>query len=464
MAIDAAPFFCARAGLKNCLTLPQPEQRGRSPPIHQGIAQNGARVFRSYSRFGGDSSVNLDTDLRRLNFTPHLGIRVAVAGWLCFTGLLVAAAQQHSTRNELPDTTDDHVTGQGWWPTKSPASAKGYVGSDSCAECHSTIDSTQSESEMAKAAFRLAGGAAGQPAPGDFKSGSYTYRFISNKALPGYSLEVSSNGQSSSYPISWTMGLGVHGQTYLLDGNGGMYESQASSFTFTHRVGLSPGHKPLEEGPVENALGTPLKAGDAVRCFACHTTASSANSRLNAADAVPGVHCEACHGPGLDHVKAAMASQKVQAREAIFNPASLTPTSSIDFCGACHRTTMDVILHEPEPGAFTIRFQPYRLEESRCWQTTKDARLACTECHNPHAPMVRDAHFYDQKCLSCHSLRKDAKHVFSSGAWTATPKICPKATANCASCHMPKSNVPEMNSPFVDHLIRIVRPGAPVPN
>jgi hypothetical protein len=404
-----------------------------------------------------------------MKFTRFLGIRAALAVWLCFAVLLVAGAQQHSTRNELPDTTADRVTGQGWWPTKSPASTKSYVGSDACAECHSTIESTQSESEMAKAAFRLSGGAAGQPATGDFESGPYTYRFIPNNTLPnnalsGYSLEVTSSGQSISNPIAWTMGVGVHGQTYLLDVNGGFVESQVSSFSFIHGLGLSPGHKPVEEGSLENALGIPLNTSDSLRCFACHTTASSANSRLNAADAVPGVHCEACHGPGLDHLKAAVAGQKAQARLAIFNPASLTPTSSIDFCGACHRTTMDVILHEPEPGAYTIRFQPYRLEESRCWQSTKDARLACTECHDPHAPMVRDAHFYDQKCLSCHSLRKDAKNDVSSGPRTVTPKICPRATANCTSCHMPRSNVSEMNSTFVDHFIRIVRPGEPVPN
>jgi hypothetical protein len=317
---------------------------------------------------------------------------------------------------------------------------------------------------MAKAAFRLSGGEAGQPAPGDFESGPYTYRFIPGKTPPGYSLEVLSKDKSNSYPIAWTMGRGIHGQTYVLNGNGGLYESQVSSFSFTHRVGLSPGHKPAEEGSLENAMGIPLKGSDALRCFACHTTASSANSTLNTADAVPGVHCEACHGPGLDHVEAAVAGQKVQARQAIFNPASLTPTGSIDFCGACHRTTMDVILNEPEPGAYTIRFQPYRLEESRCWQTTKDARLTCTQCHDPHAPMVRDARFYDQKCLSCHSLRRDAGHDASRSAWTAIPKICPKATANCTGCHMPRSNVSEMNSPFVDHFIRIVRPGEPVPN
>lgn len=405
---------------------------------------------------------------------PVSGIRVAAAGWLCLSALLVCLAQQHSPSNELPDATADRVTGQGWWPTKSPASTKGYVGSEVCAQCHAAIASTQSESEMAKAAFRLSGGAAGQPAPGDFQSGSYTYRFIPNSLPPGYSLEVTSGqampsqatagGRSISYPIVWTMGAGVHGQTYLLDDDGGLYESQASSFSFIHGLGLTPGHKPAEEGPLENALGIPLKAGEAVRCFACHTTASSANSKLDAAAAVPGVQCEACHGPGLDHVNAIKAGQIQQARLAILNPATLTPTGSIDFCGACHRTTMDVILNEPEPGAYTIRFQSYRLQESRCWQTTKDARLACTQCHDPHAPMARDSHFYDQKCLSCHSAANSRKHGTSSGAWAATPKICPRAITNCASCHMPRSDVPEMHSTFVDHFIRIVRPGAPVPN
>ena len=387
---------------------------------------------------------------------------MSVVVLLCFAALFVTAAQQKSPPNELPDTTADRITGQGWWPTKSPSSIKGYVGSDACVKCHTDMGAIQPKSEMAKAAYRLSGGAAGEPASGDFVSGSYTYRFIPNSALPGHSLQVTSNGRSISSPIVWTMGAGDHGQTYLLDENGELYEGQASSFSFIHRAALTPGHKTAEEGSLENAIGTPLKGSDALRCFACHTTASSENSKLNTVDAVPGVHCEACHGPGQGHVSAIMAGQIAQARQAIFNPATLTPTSSIDFCGACHRTMMDVVMREPEPGAFTVRFQPYRLEESRCWQTTKDARLACTQCHDPHAPLVRDAQSYDQKCLSCHA--KDAKHGATEIAWTAKPKICPKATTNCITCHMPKTDVPEMHSTFVDHYIRIVRPGRPVPN
>ncbi len=387
-----------------------------------------------------------------------------LAGSLCLPALLVTHAQQHTTRNELPDTTADRITGQGWWPTKSPASTKGYVGSDVCAACHAAIASSQSGTEMARAAFRFSGGAAGQPAGGDFASGSYTYRFIPGDTPPGYSFQVTSNGRSISYPVVWTMGVGVHGQTYLLNRDGRLFESQASSFTFIHSLGLTPGHKPAEEGSLENALGIPLEGSDALRCFACHTTASSANSRLDAANAVPGIQCEACHGPGLDHVNAMKAGQTELGRQAILNPASLSPTSSVDFCGACHRTTMDVVMREPEPGAYTIRFQPYRLQESRCWKATQDARLACTECHDPHAPLVRDAHFYDQKCLSCHSPGKGARRDASGGTRAAAPKVCPKATANCTGCHMPRSNVPEMHSTFVDHFIRIVRPGEPVPN
>jgi hypothetical protein len=392
------------------------------------------------------------------------GLRVSVVVLLSSIALFVTAAQQNSPSNELPDTTADRVTGPGWWPTKSPASTKDYVGRDVCVKCHSQIGATQSESEMAKAAYRLSGGVAGEPASGNFVSGSYTYRFIPSNTLPGNSLEVTSNGRSISSPIVWTMGAGDHGQTYVLDKSDGLYEGHASSFSYIHRVGLTPGHKTAPPGSLENALGTPLKGNDAIRCFACHTTASSANSKLTLADAVPGVHCEACHGPGRDHVDANMAGQFLKARQSIFNPASLTPTSSIDFCGACHRTMMDVVMREPEPGALTVRFQPYRLEESRCWETTKDARLTCTECHDPHAPLVRDASFYDKNCLTCHSSKKDANRDASERAWTATPKICPRATTNCISCHMPKTEVPEMHSTFVDHYIRIVRPGRPVPN
>lgn len=48
-----------------------------------------------------------------------------------------------------------------------------------------------------------------------------------------------------------------------------------------------------------------------------------------------------------------------------------------------------------------VRFQPYRLGNSRCWDAD-DARISCLACHNPHEQLHRDVAFYDSKCTSCH--------------------------------------------------------------
>jgi hypothetical protein len=389
--------------------------------------------------------------------------RIAALGGLCFALVIFAAAGQSRISSELPDSTEDRVAAKGWWPTKATASINTFAGANACGECHFQETSTQPDTAMANAALRLSGGIKSrEPASGTFENGAYSYQFLAEH--PGYSLEVKSVGQSISFKIGWTFGAGIHGQTFLLESNGELYEGQVSSFSSTHRMDLTPGHTQAEEGSLQNAIGIRLEGRGAAQCFACHTTAWSTGFKLASANAIPGIHCEACHGPGIDHISAVKTGQIDKARKAILNPTHLTPTSSIDFCGACHKTTTDVILHASALGTSSIRFQPYRLEESRCWLTTKDVRLTCIACHNPHEPLVRDSGFYDQKCLSCHSLREHARHEYVSRRSASTPAICPKATADCSSCHMPKYNVPEMHSLFTDHFIRVVRPGELYPN
>jgi hypothetical protein len=55
----------------------------------------------------------------------------------------------------------------------------------------------------------------------------------------------------------------------------------------------------------------------------------------------------------------------------ILNPRSFSPVASVDFCGACYRTWADV--YEMQVGV--PGFQPYRLEESKCWATAMDVSL-----------------------------------------------------------------------------------------
>jgi hypothetical protein len=143
----------------------------------------------------------------------------------------------------------------------------------------------------------------------------------------------------------------------------------------------------------------------------------------------------------------------------IFNPATLSPIDSIDFCGSCHRTFVDATLSLGETtSTAVVRFQPYRLQQSQCWRATQDARLTCVACHDPHTALNREPGSYDKRCLECHSPigpGTAAEHV---------GKICPKAKSLCVNCHMPKVYVESMHGDFTDHRIRVTRAGEPFPN
>ncbi|MEO8737595.1 MAG: hypothetical protein ABI380_13785 [Edaphobacter sp.] len=105
-------------------------------------------------------------------------------------------------------------------------------------------------------------------------------------------------------------------------------------------------------------------------------------------------------------------------------------------------------------GAAKVRFQPYRLEMSRCWGAGLDARITCIACHDPHQPLVQELSAYDAKCLACHSGGKGSSTRVSA-------KTCNVGASRCASCHMPKVEVPEVHATFTDHFIRVVHNNEP---
>jgi hypothetical protein len=65
--------------------------------------------------------------------------------------------------------------------------------------------------------------------------------------------------------------------------------------------------------------------------------------------------------------------------------------------------------------------------------------------------------------LSCH-VTSTQKNAALKTAADHPGKACPVATKDCASCHMPQFEVPEMHANFTDHEIRIVRKGEPFPD
>ncbi|MEO8727266.1 MAG: multiheme c-type cytochrome, partial [Acidobacteriaceae bacterium] len=272
----------------------------------------------------------------------------------------------------------------------------------------------------------------------------FDYHIGRSGSQPFY--RVSRGERSLEMPIRWAFGSGEISQVYYSKLNESWIESYFSYFPEVQGFAATPAQKAVPE-TVEEALGRSVPAAQLRGCFSCHSTGMT-TGKLEPERLIPGVSCEACHGPGAAHV----AAMKSGARDAtfIFNPKRLKPVDQVDFCGACHKTWVDVSM-EGTSGVAQVRFPAYRLESSKCWGDAGDARLTCAGCHNPHQPLVKIASSYDKNCVSCHIIpgaKPTAQHFAAA---------CPRATKDCATCHMPKYEIEDTHYKFTDHMIRIVK-------
>jgi hypothetical protein len=340
------------------------------------------------------------------------------------------------------------------WRPNADARGIRYVGNKVCAECHDK-EASQITTPMAQAM---------EVAPDcrivtantrlTFHNGPYTYSISRDGQQIVYS--VSDGTNRINEPILYCFGQGHVGQTYLFRHNGTLYETRVSYFAKKRGLDFTIGHRPTVPASLEDALGRAIAGEEAQLCFGCHTTGSVKSMELKLERLQPGVGCEACHGPGEKHV-VSMKAKKFDKRE-IFDPGRLSAHElSQSFCGTCHTSFEQAMLMPGQSGINNIRFQPYRIFNSR-GHNTNDARVSCLSCHNPHEKLQKNAAYYDDKCLACHlTTPKD-----TATARRAAP-ACPVSTKQCTTCHMPKVELPGMHAEFTDHWIRIARPNEPTP-
>jgi len=329
------------------------------------------------------------------------------------------------------------------------------VGPAACAECHSTEAAIQQTTPMARAGRRAADSKVLQAnASLTFHLGPYVYglTYVDGRST----LSITDGARSDSAALGWEFGEGETGETYVFERGGIFCEAKLSYFPGLHALDITPGQQRSIPPDLEQALGRRMDSEEARLCFGCHNTASSTGGQFDPDRQIPGVTCEACHGPGAEHIRAVKHGRVADGLARILNPVKLDPTASVDFCGACHRAWADV-MEAGTVGVTTVRFQPYRLEKSRCWGKG-DARITCVACHDPHQPLAHDPGSYDSRCLSCHAASKD-----SLPARDRPGAACPVGVSGCVRCHMPKYEVPGTHAKFTDHWIRIVRSEASYP-
>jgi hypothetical protein len=372
---------------------------------------------------------------------------------LIITGLWAAACFWSAPSLRGQDQMPDSNALSKWRP--HGASDISYLGSGSCARCHTHESATQAATPMAKALSLVADCQILSSYPRlTFRNGSYSYQIVRQGNRNIYT--VADGVNAISEPLLYCFGVGKVGQTYVFKHNGVFYETRVSFYQATQNLDFTTGHPRSAATSLEEALGRPLSLDEAQACFGCHSTAAVAGSQLQLDHLIPGVSCEACHGPGEKHIAAVKAHKFKELQ--IFNPAKMDAEGlTQEFCGSCHRSFDQVMVMPRQAGLNNIRFQPYRIFNSRGHKG--DPRISCVACHDPHDRLERDAAFYDSKCLVCHLVESgDAK------APGRTAAACPVSKQQCANCHMPKVELPEMHFKFTDHWIRIAKPNGPVPN
>ena len=279
--------------------------------------------------------------------------------------------------------------------------------------------------------------------------GKYSYRIERKGDQSLYSV---TDGQSTiTLPIRWAIGASsALGQTYILEKDGYLYESRISWFRELNGLGPTLGGNTTLPANLNEAAGRLMSGDDKLRCFGCHATDAATGKQLTLDTMTPGVQCGHCHESTESHLAAVnrhSGKPAVPPRLASLN--NLTAEQASNLCGRCHRTWAEIAMQQ-DHSINNVRFQPYRLGSSRCYDPD-DARISCLACHDPHTEPSKLATDYDGKCQACHAGGKpDAK-------------ACRVSKRGCISCHMPKIDLPGAHYKFTDHRIRIAKPNESYP-
>lgn len=375
-----------------------------------------------------------------------------------------------------------------------------FVGRQECAACHATEmrlwEGSHHDLAMQEANERTV--------LGDFDDAAVTYDGVTSTFFrrgDGFFVRTDGpSGELTEYEIAYTFGA-VPLQQYLIAFPGGRY--QALSLCWDTRPADEGGQRwfhlyPDEVIDYEDPLHwTGPQQNWNYMCAECHST--NLQKRFDAGDNTYGtiwseidVSCEACHGPGSQHVawaRAVAAGDKSydelehmglavriedpgrgtwMVSPETGNGIRLAPpvdTWEIETCARCHSRrsviSEDYEFARPienshrvallEEGLYHADGQI--LEEVYVYgsylQSLMYAKgVTCSDCHDPHTLQL---HFPgDAVCFRCHSQSKYAtqKHHFHGAG---TPG------AACVDCHMPPKNYMVVD-PRHDHSLRVPRP------
>ena len=416
-------------------------------------------------------------------------LSAAVFGVAALVAYLLIAGDKGPARADTAPATPSNTAAL-------PAPA--YVGGQACASCHAKQHGAWSGSH-----HDLAMQAANDRSVlGNFANASFRYAGVTSTFFKRdgkfYVNTDGADGKLADHEIRYSFGV-TPLQQYLIELPGGRL--QAFGIAWDARPKNKGGQRWFHLYPDRK-----LKAGDPLhwtgidqnwnyQCADCHSTNLKKNydansRRFDTKWSEINVSCEACHGPGSNHLAWAKKEGDWQQfggpgkglpeilderRDAIWiidpktgNAARSNPRAGvreIETCARCHarrgQFSDDFVHGQPLAASYRAAL----LDEGLYWndgqqrdevynyasflQSKMFARgVTCSDCHEPHSLKLRAAG--NAVCAQCHLASKydSPRHSFHAAG---------SKGGECAACHMPTTTYMVIDSRH-DHSMRIPRP------
>ncbi|HKW53459.1 MAG TPA: cytochrome c3 family protein [Stellaceae bacterium] len=382
----------------------------------------------------------------------------------------------------------------------NPAAAAAYVGGAACAGCHAAETAAWGGSHHARAMQDAADGTV----LGDFNDARFAYDGITSRFFRRdgkfFVNTDGPDGRMADFQVAYTFGVDPL-QQYLIAFPDGRL--QALSIAWDARPKEAGGQRWFHLHPDEAIRHDDILHWTGINqnwnfmCAECHSTDvrknyDAAGNRFHTTWSDISVSCEACHGPGSQHVAWAQDQRRwwhfggaADPRKGLavafheragatwsLDPASGQPQRSVlqplrtelETCGRCHsrraelseswlpgRSLSDThLVSLLDRGLYRadgqIEDEVYEYGSFR--QSKMFARgVTCSDCHDPHSAALRAPG--DGLCVQCHAADKyaTARHSFHQAA-------SPPA---CTACHMPARTYMGVDVRH-DHSFRVPRP------
>ena len=378
-------------------------------------------------------------------------IQSALVGKVCLSlGIVIAVYLGFLWHNHIPSSYSS------WGVSKTivegEKSFPGYVGPESCPDCHQTQYDLwyRSGHGFAERLIQPAADRAAFNPARSFKHASQTSRaHIQNGQYQIVTLGFRTNVES--YQVERVIGYEPLRQ-FLTPAPGGRWQVHEAAYDPKSNQWFNVyGTEDRQPGEYGHWTGRGMNWNS--RCASCHNTRLRKNydetaDSYHTTMAEMGVGCEACHGPLRAHVEWRKAHPNSKGPESA--PPVVKRSQTMDVCGACH-SRRDELTGDFKPGdSFFDHFSLEILDGAGRWYPDGQVRdedyefasflssrmvqsgVHCRDCHRT------DSGTGNALCMRCHQGKHPgfAKAPVIDPAEHGHHKLNDKG-GECIACHMP---------------------------